>query len=140
MGYKFNTPPPPPFIVYNFTMVSIITINVQGLRQKNRRQTAFSFFRRHKHDIILLQETHWTDELEAEIRNDWGHDILLSNGTANARGTAMLFNPRLDYSLQNINKDSNGRIVSALIELDNREINIVNIYAPSTDTERRQFY
>ena len=121
-------------------MVSIITINVQGLRQKNRRQTAFSFFRRHKHDIILLQETHWTDELEAEIRNDWGHDILLSNGTANARGTAMLFNPRLDYSLQNINKDSNGRIVSALIELDNREINIVNIYAPSTDTERRQFY
>ena len=136
MGYKFN----PPFIVYIFTMVSIITINVQGLRQKNRRQTAFSFFRRHKRDIILLQETHWTDELEAEIRNDWGHDILLSNGTANARGTAMLFNPRLDYSLQNINKDSNGRIVSALIELDNREINIVNIYAPSTDTERRQFY
>ena len=35
--------------------------------------------------MILLQETHWTGELENEIRNDWGHDILFSNGTANAR-------------------------------------------------------
>ena len=55
-------------------MVNIITVNVQGLRQRNRRQTAFN----------LLQETHWTGELENEIRNDWGHDIF-SNGTANAR-------------------------------------------------------
>ena len=129
-----------PFILYVSTMVSVITINAQGLRQNNRRQTAFSFFKRHKYDIILLQETHWTDELEAEIRNDWGHDILLSNGTANARGTAMLFNPRLDYNLQKVNKDCNGRIISALIEIDNYEINIVNIYAPCTDVERRQFY
>jgi hypothetical protein len=58
--------------------------------------------------MILLQETHWTGELENEIRNDWGHDILFSNETANARGTAILFNARLDYTIQKVNKDGGG--------------------------------
>ena len=54
-------------------------------RSSTEQQTTNCFFRRQKYDMILLQETHWTGELENEIRNDWGHDILFSNGTANAR-------------------------------------------------------
>jgi hypothetical protein len=31
-------------------------------------------------------------------------------------------------------------VINALIEIDDHEINIVNIYAPRTDTERKTFY
>ena len=121
-------------------MCNIVTINAQGLRQQHRRHSAFTVFKRNKYDIILLQETHWTDELENEVRNDWGHEVLFSNGTANARGAAILFNQRLDYTLNSVNKDGDGRIISALLEIDDFTINIVNVYAPRTDTERRTFY
>ena len=45
-------------------MLKIITVNAQGLRQKQRRLTAFSVLKRQRPDIVLLQETHWTDEME----------------------------------------------------------------------------
>lgn len=121
-------------------MLKIITVNAQGLRQKQRRLTAFNVLKRQRPDIILLQETHWTEELENEIRNDWGHEILFSNGTATARGTAMLFNPRLDYNIHKTMTDNNGRIICALIDLDEQYFNIVNLYAPNNNTERLKFY
>ena len=42
-------------------MRSLISINTHGLRLDDRRQTAFHFFKRHKYDIMFIQETHWTD-------------------------------------------------------------------------------
>ena len=130
----------PIYFLFILAMCNIVTINGQGLRQQHRRHSAFTVFKRNKYDIILLQETHWTDELENEVRNDWGHEVLFSNGTANARGAAILFNQRLDYTLNSVNKDGDGRIISALLEIDDFTINIVNVYAPRTDTERRTFY
>ena len=81
-------------------------------------------------------QTNWINE----IRNDWGHDILFSNGTGSARGTAMLFNPRLDYNIHNTMTDNNGRIICALIDIDEQYFNIVNLYATNHNTERLQFY
>ena len=51
--------------------------------------------------------------------------IYFSNGTANAR--EHYINARLDYTIQKVNKDGGGAI-NALIEIDDHEINIVNIY------------
>ena len=45
-------------------MLKIITVNAQGLRQKQTRLIAFSVLKRQRPDIVLLQETHWTDEME----------------------------------------------------------------------------
>ena len=42
-------------------------MNSQGLRSPDRRKSAFSYFLRHRLDIILLQETHWTVDMEMEI-------------------------------------------------------------------------
>ena len=52
----------------------------------------------------------------------------------------MLFNPRLDYNIHNTMTDNNGRIICALIDIDEQYFNIVNLYATNHNTERLQFY
>jgi len=127
-------------LLITFSAINIISINSQGLRSTDRRQTAFNFFKRHKYDIIFLQETHWTNNLQSIIQQNWDGDIYFSNGTDNARGVAILIHANFDYILQRSQHDSHGRILSIEICTDETTINLVNIYAPRTDSERRQFF
>ena len=121
-------------------MTTFITINVQGLRSDDRRHNAFSYFRRNRLDILLLQETHWTSELETKIKSEWNGDAFFSNGTNNSRGVAVLISSRLDYDVIRVRSDNEGRILNVLLDLDDHTLNIVNIYAPQTDTERQAFF
>lgn len=121
-------------------MCSIISINTQGLRSDDRRQTAFNFFKRHRHDIIFVQETHWTDEKKSAIEQDWDGDIIFNHGTQNACGVAILINARLDYQLQHLKRNSHGRVLAIELTIDDTTINLVNIYAPPTHLERRSFF
>ena len=119
---------------------SLVSINIQGLRSPDRCTTAFNFFKKQKYDIIFLQETHWTPDIQDSITRTWGGPIYFNNGNDSARGVAILFNPRLNYTLLNTHSDATGRILALHIKLDDQHINLVNIYAPSTDTNRRAFY
>ena len=132
------------FILHYFiilsAMCSLVSINAHGLRSSDRRQTAFHYFKRHKHDIILLQETHWTHDIIDLIQREWNGMIFCSHGSATAKGVAILINPHSDYNVTQINSDHDGRIININISIDDHHLNIVNIYAPSTNTERQHFY
>ena len=121
-------------------MTTFITINAQGLRSDDRRHNAFSFFRRNRLDIILLQETHWTSELETKIKSEWNGDAFFSSGTNNSRGVAILISSRLDYNVIRVSSDNDGRVLNIILDLEERTLNILNIYAPNTDNERRVFF
>lgn len=56
------------------------------------------------------------------------------------RGVAILVNSRLNASILETKGDNEGRIINKTIEIDDDSINIINIYAPSTDTERQTFF
>ena len=127
------------FLCY-FAMAVLISLNSQGLRSPDRRKTAFSYFLRHRADIILLQETHWTDDIEMQIQREWDGEIIFNHGTNTARGVAILFHSRLDYTVKQTRSDNDGRILNVVLELDGRTLNIINIYAPQTDSERRTFF
>ena len=51
-SYSFN------IILLVFSTLNLISINKQGLRSDERRQSAFNLFCQNKCDIIFLQETH----------------------------------------------------------------------------------
>ena len=91
---------------------SIISINTQGLRSDDRRQLAFSFFKRQNFDFILLQETHWTPDLMDTVKREWLGSVYASHGTNTSCGTAILIHPNISPHVQSVSCDHAGRIVS----------------------------
>ena len=123
-------------ILFHLTMATLISVNSQGLRSPDRRKTAFSYFLRHRFDIILLQETHWTVDMEMQIKREWNGNVFFNNGTHNARGVAILIHSRLDYTVSQTGGDNEGRVLNILLSLDGHVLNIINVYAPQTDSAR----
>lgn len=70
--------------LFHLIMAVLISVNSQGLRSPDRRKSAFSYFLRHRLDIILLQETHWTviangTEVSSLITERITLEVLLSS-------------------------------------------------------------
>ena len=93
-------------ILLSLVMKFILTVNSQGLRSPDRRKMAFSYFLRNRLDIILLQETHWTIDMEMEIKREWIGDVFFNHGTNNARGVAILIHSRLECTVSQIRSDN----------------------------------
>ena len=121
-------------------MCSLVSLNTQRLRSPDRRKAAVHFLKLHKYDIIFLQETHWTTDLQDAIKRDWTGDIYFNNGTANSCGVAILINPRFNYTHIHTSQDSSARVLTLTIKIDDHYLHLVNIYAPNSDTDRRQFF
>ena len=119
---------------------SLVSLNTQSLRSPDCRKSAFNFLRIHKYDIIFLQETHWTTDLQDAIQREWTGDIYFNNGTANSCGVAILFNARFNYTHTNTSQDSSGRVLAITIKLDDHYLQLVNLYAPNSDTDRLKFF
>lgn len=93
-----------------FGMAVLISVNSQGLHSPHRRKTAFSHFLRHQLDIILLQETHWTADIEMQIKRERNGEAIFNHGTNTTRGVAILIHSRLDYTVKQTRSDNEGRI------------------------------
>ena len=126
--------------LFHLIMAVLISVNSQGLRSPDRRKSAFSYFLRHRLDIILLQETHWTVDMEMQIKREWNGGVIFNHGTNNARGVAILINSRLDYTVTQTRSDNEGRVLNIMLHLEGHALNIVNIYAPHTDSARQMFF
>ena len=127
-------------LLFHLVMAVLVSINSQGLRSPDRRKTAFSNFLRHRLGIILLQETHWTFDMEVQIKGEWNGDVIFNRGANNARGVAILIHSRLDYTVTQTRSDNEGRVLNILLNLDGHVLNIITIYAPQTGSTRQTFF
>ena len=121
-------------------MTILAGINCNGLRCPVKQKMAFSFFKRNRFDIIFLQETHWTVELDMQIKREWEGDAFFAHGTNSSRGVAILIASRLDYNEKQIRRDNDGRVLNMLLEIDNRTLNLINVFVPSKDSQCRAFF
>ena len=128
------------FLRFLVIMSTIASINGQGLRSPDKWHNAFLFFQRSRFDIVLLQETHWSTDLELQIKRDWDGSIFFNHGSNHARGVAILIHSRLDHNIRRVRRDDNGRILNLLLDIDDVTLNIINTYAPNTATDRRLFF
>ena len=124
-------------------MYKLISLNVNGIAEKLKRELIFDFIRNFKVDIYLLQETHNDNEVhEKQWEREWGGPCLWSRGTNRSRGVAILLPPNSAIQFGNVWKDTDGRIVAATLTDSNLDtsINIMNIYAPNSPRERKNFF
>ena len=91
-------------------MATFVSLNAKGFRSSDSWQSAFNIFRRARFDIICLQETHWTADIEMQIKLDWDGEIFASHGSNLSRGVAVLISSRLDYNVRQIRSDSDGGV------------------------------
>ena len=64
-----------------------------------------------KHDIIFLQETYCTAEIEDTWRTQWQGKIFFSHGSNHSRGVMILVRNDLDFNLKRVEIDDNGRYI-----------------------------
>ena len=85
----------------------LLSLNVNGLRSADKRRTLFRLLHRDRWDVVLLQETHHTDEAEGQawtqegpdgLRPNWSGPSFWCHGSTTSRGVAILLSPSADIS------------------------------------------
>ena len=79
----------------------IASVNVNGFKNKLKRQNALKWFEKKKNfDIILIQETHCNNiETENKWNRDWNGDSFWNYGTNLSKGVSVLFNKTRTFDL-----------------------------------------
>lgn len=108
-----------------------VSLNVNGLQAKPKRQAIFQLLRKGSYDLIFLQETHCTSDLETVWRSEWGGDIIFSNGLSNSRGVAVLLQKGSVLSIDHQETDDQGRSIILQVSRDQISFTVANIYAPT---------
>ena len=88
---------------------NIISLNARGLRNKHKRSKLLLWSRQQKCDVLLLQETYWTADMEKVINCEWNGTCFYSNGTNHARGVAVIIANDVSFSVESVIAGFEGR-------------------------------
>jgi exonuclease III len=119
--------------------INILTCNINGLNDQTKRDNFFGFLKKSSYDLILLQETKSGPSTVKQWGDEWtGESIWNSGPSHSCCGVAIL--SKSNISLTELKRDANGRILNAMIKIDEHEMQVLNIYAPNVPRERRHFF
>ena len=79
-------------------MLKLLSLNVQGLRNGNKRRATFSYLKSQKVTIFCLQETYSSPEDKKLWSAKWGASIIYSHGTTHSKGVCILLNPSSPFN------------------------------------------
>mgnify|MGYP001131676512 CR=1 FL=1 len=118
----------------------LLSLNVRGLRNKQKRSQIFRWFRHQKADIVFLQETYWSRELENIVRSEWRGSCLFSHGSNRSCGVAILFQQNLDLEYVKVKYRKEGRLLIVHVKIHDINLMLVNVYAPTQKKYRDNFF
>ena len=117
----------------------LLSLNVRGIRSNDKRTTIFNWLNTHISDqaIIFLQETH----SERSDENSWTTSlavkkIFFSHGQRNARGVLIGFRKNLNFKVENIRSDDEGRFLILKCIIQDMPFLLVNIYNANYEHEQ----
>ena len=113
-------------------MVKLLSINVRGIGNQVKRRALFQQHRFNA-DILIMQETHSHEDIEAIWESEWGGKAIFAHGTASARGVAVFCSKKVYMGIRNILTDEVGRSVIWDLQIDETIVTIAAIYAPNED-------
>ena len=111
--------------------LKLLSLNVRGLRNVNKRRAIFSYLKAQKATIFCLQETYSSIEDEKVWPAEWGGKIFFSHGSSHSRGVCILLNPHSTFHLRRVEADSEGRFLIVKVIIDEECFFVTNIYAPT---------
>ena len=120
--------------------LSLLSLNVRGIKNFKKRRTVFNWARHKNPDIILLQETHSELSDETHWKREWGGNAIFSHGSNNSCGVCILFRNGLDIEIKQVITDRLGRYIFLDISVHSKPFYLINIYAPNKVKEQTIFF
>ena len=65
--------------------------------------------------------------------NEWGRKIIFAHGSNISKGVCVLINRKLNCKIEKCTVDQDGRYIILHVNINDRVLTFVNIYAPNTD-------
>ena len=118
----------------------LLSLNTKGIRGYTKRQKIFTYVDKQNPDIIFLQETHSTKEIEAIWKKQGKGDMFFSHGSNNSKGVLTLIKNDLDFQLVSKSIDDGGRYIILKAIVQETLFLLVNIYAPDKEKEQVPFF
>ena len=119
--------------------MTFVSLNVNGLRDANKRMAVLQWLGHLSVDFECLQETH---SLSSDECTSWfssyGYSSVVSPRTSHSCGSAILFRPC--FSLIRSWTDSDGRFVMAELLRHGLTFCVVSLYAPNRNPQRDNFF
>ena len=119
-------------------MVRFLTLNVNGLRDVNKRMSLLQWLSHSSTDFVCLQGVHATSCAEA---SSWfapyGFLVVSAPGNPHSGGSVILY--RSNVVLSNSWVSANGRFLMAEFVLRKVRFRVACIYAPNRNPERNDF-
>ena len=122
------------------SIVKFLTLNVRRLRNQEKRRSIFSYLKKQKANIYLLQETFSNPKDERIWSAEWGGQIFYSHGSDHSKGVCELIKPNSPIHVEIVELDTNGRFIILRLKTPSEtSFNVVNIYAPTDYHEQIDF-
>ena len=121
---------------------SIATLNVNGLRDKEKRQKLFFLFKKKAFDVVFLQETRCYSDNEAiSCGKSMGWGIFLEEWEQPIKGGGHFIKKKQsDLQVKDVIKDEEGRFISFKATItDDNEYLFTNIYSSNNSVTRKRF-
>lgn len=119
------------------TDFACISYNVKGLRHKEKRIFFFNYLKQKlQKGVVLLQETHSTNDDLESWSNDMGYKRLLNNGTSNSRGTLIGISKKFEFKTLHYYDDKKGSLQLLALEHINQKFLFVNIYNENIEKDQ----
>ena len=108
----------------NVNSLHIITNNIKGMQNKNKRLSIIEYFKNEigKNGILFLQETHSTISDEGKWKDEFSAPAFYSNGTSNSCGVLITFFGKNKTCVNSQITDKHGRIVILDVTIDESNI------------------
>lgn len=120
-------------------MASFLTINVNGLRDHNKRLSFLQWLSHLAVDFVCLQETRVSSCSECDAWfSSYGFLTVASPGSAHSCGSVILYRPV--FVLSKATFDNEGRFVLAHFERNGVTFGVVSLYAPNRNPGRNDFF
>ena len=100
----------------------------------SKRRKIFTWLKKMKYDIHLLQETNSTSRDANLWLNEWGGEGVFAHGDERSRGVGILVKPGSGIVLSETHADPNGRFITTEVQLNNISVTIGNMYGPNDDS------
>jgi len=120
-------------------MASFLTINVNGLRDHNKRLSFLQWLSHLAVDFVCLQETHVSSCSECDSWfSSYGFLAVTSPGSTRSCGSVIQYRPT--FTLSKVAHDNEGRFVLAHFKRNDLTFGVACLYAPNRNPERNDFF